>query len=135
MGLQMKHSWSSRAVPPVLVAAVIGCVWYALESRPQSPLVAPTAAATPVRASPEASSTAHAEPQPSVSPNVTKQGSELHFSVDPAPYKHIQKVEFYVESHFVGTAYSQPYNVVVSENNLTAGTHTVTAKIYMPSGA
>jgi hypothetical protein len=62
---------------------------------------------------------------------VTRWGSQLQFSVNPAPYKHIQKVEFYIEPHFVGAAFSQPYSVAVNEDNLTAGTHTVTAKIYL----
>lgn len=126
-----RHSWTNRIIPLLVAAGVVGCVWYALQSRPAIPVAGSiTRAATTPTPTPS-TPVADAAILPSVSPVVTKRGSQLQFSVNPTPYKHIQKVEFYIEAHFVGAAFSQPYSVAVNEDNLTAGRHTVTAKIYM----
>jgi len=126
-----RHSWTNRIIPPVVAAIVVGCVWYALQNRPITPTAVPATKASTIPAPPNAQSVAGATTLPNVSPMVKKLGTQLQFSVDPTPYMHVQKVEFYVEAQFVGAAYSQPYSVAVSEDNLTAGTHTVTAKIYL----
>ncbi len=123
----MRHSVANRVVPPFLVALVIGCVWYAMDSRPKVGLSAPVNATSQ---KPLIASVNNATATPTVSPVVQKHGSVVQFSVDTATYQQINKVEFYVEDLFVGTAYSKPYAVAVSENSLSAGTHTVKAKIY-----
>jgi hypothetical protein len=118
-------------VPPLVVAAVVGCVWYALDSRP-SPTVAVVTSSNTTSA--QVSSPIHTDTQlVSASPLVRKLGSQLEFTVNSIPYKNVQKVEFYVEKQFVGAAYSKPYSVAMSENNLSAGNHTVTARIYTSS--
>ncbi len=130
MRLYIRHSWASRTVPPLLVAAIFGGVWYSLASRPQTPAFTPEITANFPTNAPHGTVNASAQPAPQVSPTVQKHGSQLQFSVAAIPYKNVQRVEFYVEAQFVGTAYSQPYSVAISENNIAAGTHTVTAKIY-----
>lgn len=128
-----KHTWTNRTVPPLVAIMVVSCVWYALDSRPTpavEPATAGTVAAGSRPAQPSAPVVASAAPAPQTTPVVKKLGKQLQFSLQSLPYKNVQKVEFYVEKQFVGAAYSQPYTVAVSEDNLTAGTHTVTAKIY-----
>lgn len=124
-----KHTWINRIVPPLVLVGVVGCVWYGLSSRPKLvadlPVQQQVAAAT---SSP--SSTANQQPVANITPTVDKIGSQVQFSVDLKPLKEVQKVEFYVENKLMGAAFAEPYTVAVSENNLTAGTHTVTAKVY-----
>lgn len=124
-----RHSWKNRTIPPLLAIAIVGCVWYALDSRPEAGQT-DTSAAANAAPSPQNGDAASARVLPPISPTVRKFGQQVQFTVNPAAMKHVQKVEFYVESQFVGTAYSQPYTVAVNENNLTAGTHKVVAKIY-----
>ncbi|HSX16445.1 MAG TPA: Ig-like domain-containing protein [Candidatus Saccharimonadales bacterium] len=108
---------------------VLGCVTSALSLRPKEPVLVPlTDGQQPI----SADSTLVGAQTPLPTPTVTKVGAEVQFSVDTTPYGGVQKVEFYVEQHFVGAAYSQPYSVAVNEDNLAAGTHTVTAKVYTP---
>jgi len=130
--IYVKNAWVNRTVPPLLLAAVVSCVWYSLDSRPPVRVATSAATVKPPPVSTETIKTSE-QPAPVASPTVKHLGSQLQFSVAAVPYKDVQKVEFYVESQFVGTAYSQPYSVAVSENNLAAGTHTVTAKIYTAS--
>jgi hypothetical protein len=126
----MKQSWMNRTMPPVVVIAVVGCVWYALQNRPEPVVVLPSTNADSTSSRTAPTTVAQSQPTPTVSPTVTRLGTQLQFSVAAMSYAHVQKVEFYVENQFVGAAYSQPYSVAVSENDLVAGTHTVTAKIY-----
>ena len=134
-----RRSWSNQIIPPLMVVLVIASVWYALQSRPAVPLSPPTSHATNTSSHVKASAVAN--PQPVVdssfapmSPVVHKQKDHLEFSVDTAPIQKVQKVEFYVEQQFVGAAYSQPYAVTVREADLSAGSHTVVAKIFTDSG-
>lgn len=122
-----KHSWINRTVPPFVVVAIVGCVWYALQSRPANPVAASSGTAQP---STQNTALANAAPVASPSPSVQRLGTQLQFTVETASYKNIQKVEFYVENQFVGSAYALPYSIAVNENTLTAGSHTVMAKIY-----
>nr|AIA14600.1 Fibronectin type III domain protein [uncultured bacterium] len=85
-----------------------------------------TSATTPRHA------TTHTDTVPiaNITPSISRLDGQVHFNVEPQAAIQIQKVEFYVENKFVGTAFARPYSVSMSENDLTAGTHTVTAKIY-----
>jgi hypothetical protein len=66
-----------------------------------------------------------------ITPTVNKIDGDVQFSIQiKKPVQQVQKVEFYVEDKLVGAAFSQPYQVNVPENNLAAGTHTVTARVY-----
>jgi len=127
---QVKYGWTNRLTPPLLLAVVVACVWYALDGRPSSMASTPPVQAKIPTMPVAQTATAHAEATAPPSPTVKKLGSQLEFSVAAVPYKDVQRVEFYVEKQFVGAAYSQPYSVAISENTLVAGTHTITAKIY-----
>ena len=128
-----RHSWTNRIVPPLLMLAVTASVWYALDSRPTASVSPPLESSTSAKklTPPKVTGVAEAVPQSVISPVITKQKGQIRFSVNAASFAHIQKVEYFVENQFVGTAYSQPYAVAVSENDLRAGQHTVVAKIYM----
>lgn len=124
-----RHSWANRVLPGLVIAIVVSCVWYAWQSRPKVTAAGPDSSqSTQIKGT----SMANAQAIPAVSPVVEKIGQQVHLSIDASPFKAVQKVEFYIEEHFVGTAYAKPYTVTLSENNLAEGTHTVTAKIYTP---
>lgn len=124
-----KQAWVNRIVPPFVGVVVAVCVWYALATRPRAITLAPeTSYAT--TAKPDTIVRTDAVPIANIAPSVSRLDGQVHFNVNPKESQQIQKVEFYVENKFVGTAFARPYSVSVSENDLTAGTHTVTAKIY-----
>jgi hypothetical protein len=125
------HECKNRIVAPLVFAAVVGCVWYGLASRPQPIAILPTqqASAAPTHTHTKADQA----PVADVTPTVSKLGDQLQFSVDTTSFKTVQKVEYYVENLLVGAAFSAPYAVSVDEDDLTAGTHTVTAKVYTAS--
>jgi hypothetical protein len=127
---------ANRIVPPLVVLGIVGCVWYATSSQPK-PTVAlpgpqPVAAASSVSNGPK-SAAADQQPVADIAPTINKLGHQVRLSVDTTQFKQVQKVEFYIESKLVGAAFSQPYAVSVDEDNLTAGTHSVTAKVYTPA--
>lgn len=127
-----RHTWTYRLIPPLILAVIVSCLWYAIKYRPTDVATTPTNQASASNSTvPNSNMTLQdATAAPAVSPTVKKLGTHLEFSVKDVPYKQVSKVEFYVEKHMVGAAFSQPYSVTVSENSLTAGTHTVVAKIY-----
>ena len=124
----MKYRWANRVIPPFILATIASCVWYGWKNH-TTPIVYPPPAVSNVNAVTHAAVTEI----PPVNAVVTKQGSDLHFSLDTPPYKNVQRVEFYVENQFVGAAYTKPYSVSVKESDLAAGSHTVTAKIVTPN--
>ncbi len=131
----LNNRWTRRFAPPIVGAVVIVCVWYGLQNRPASVDILSSSQAS-ASSNPEpnpshAETNANATVLPSISTSVKKQGAQVEFSVNTTPLPQVQKVEYYIESQFVGTAYSSPYAVTVSENSLAAGTHSVIAKIYM----
>jgi hypothetical protein len=122
-----RHTWTNRFIPPLVLIGVVGCVWYGLSSRPKTTAVLP---APRVVAAAKAPTTDSLQPIAAITPTVHKLGSTVQFSLVTKPFTQIQKVEFYIEDKFVGAAFAEPYTVQVSESNLTAGTHSVTAKVY-----
>lgn len=131
----IKHTWASRLAPPLLLAIIVACVWYGAANVPQPSTAAPSGQATVSAEAPNPSAAQpqqHASQQPiaDVAPIVNKLGNDVRFSVDTKPFKQVQKVEYYVEDKMVGAAFTTPYTVTISQNTLTAGTHTVTAKVY-----
>ena len=126
----MRHGHLTRIVAPMVGLFVVGCIASALSLRPRDPVITSLADGQAAFSADAVLAGNQALPPPV--PTVTKVGTEVQFSVGSVPYDGVQKVEFYVEQQFVGAAYSQPYSVAVDEGNLTAGTHTVTAKVYVP---
>ncbi|HSX43341.1 MAG TPA: Ig-like domain-containing protein [Candidatus Saccharimonadales bacterium] len=129
----MRHTWINRTAPVIVGVTVVGCAWYSISSQPKPLAVVPTptANATPMPNS-VVSNTALA-PVADFAPTVSKLGTQLQFSLPIAKLQNVQKVEFYIEHTLVGAAFSAPYQVSVNEDNLTAGTHSVTAKLYTQS--
>lgn len=121
------HTWTNRFLPPLVFIGVVGCVWYGLSSRPKTPSVLP---APQVVAAAKAPTTDSLQPIAAVSPTVDKLDGAVQFSINAKPFSQIQKVEFYIEDKFIGAAFAQPYVVRVDEDALSAGTHSVTAKVY-----
>jgi len=127
-----KYNSVARVAPPFVVLAVALCLLYALQGHggtAKRPSTRPAARDRAV-ARQTSGAVADAALQSNPSPTVHKLGRQLQFSVDTAAYQHVQKVEYYVERQLVGAAYAQPYQVAVSENALSAGEHSVVAKIY-----
>lgn len=124
-----KHRWVNRAAPPLILATIASCVWYAWKNH-VSPAMYQTAATDQLTA--VANTIPKAVPQP-VNTVITKQGDDLQFSLQAVPYKNVQRVEFYVENQLIGAAYTAPYSISVKASNMAAGSHTATAKIVTPA--
>jgi hypothetical protein len=126
-----KQIWTDRIAPSFVCLVVAGCVWYALDSRPQMAIITPTT--SHASAQPTTGNHVNVAPLAVITPTISKQEGQVQFSVDTKTFQQVQKVEFYIENKFIGAAFSQPFSVTVDENNITAGTHTVTAKLYTPT--
>lgn len=124
----VRQAWTSRIVPLFVCMVVAGCIWYALSSRPKAIVLVPTTSHTPSQ--PVAKTHASTIPIADIAPVVNVVDGHVHFSIDTKPHQQIQKVEFYVENKFIGAAFAQPFSVRMSENDLSAGTHTVIAKVF-----
>lgn len=115
---------------PLAFAVVGGSVWYALHASHQLP--SPASSVQASAATPK-NTNASTQELGTVTPTVQQVAGQVSFSIDTKPYKHVQRVEFYVENRFVGVAYAPPYTVSVDQANMTSGSHTVVARVYMPS--
>jgi hypothetical protein len=124
----LKHTWTNRILPPAVFMGVVSCVWYGLASQPQAAVVLPPTRV--VAAAPPPASIASAEPIANITPTISRLGKDLQFSLTPKSPGDIEKVEFYVENKLVGAAFAAPFVVRVCQDNLSAGTHTLTAKVY-----
>jgi hypothetical protein len=125
--MRVRHNWANKAISSLVAAMIISCVWYVWHNRPRLAVATPASYA---QASGTAALRVRAEPLEPLNPTIQKLGDTLQFSVATTAYPQVQKVEFYVENQFVGTAYSPPYSVAVSESSLVAGAHQLTAKIF-----
>lgn len=121
-----RQMWTNHIITPLVFAGIVACAWYGLANRP----AAVTAGAPAPHTVSLPRTMADATPIAATPPVVSTQGDEVHISLDPKPYARVKKVEFYIEDTFVGAAFTQPYAVSVNQNNLSAGTHSVTAKVY-----
>ena len=122
------HRWTSRLFPPLLLAVVIGSVWYAAAHRndgASAVTALATTTTTPIHIVPKTTPVA-ALPLPTVQ----KQKGKVQFGVDATKVAGVQKVEFYVGNQLMGAAYGTPFTVSVDENSLQTGNHQVVAKVY-----